>query len=267
MSGLFYKLLLRIREEMSIQFWKMRGLFYGLLLFWPGWGWGETVHVAVTASFKTPLEQLAVAFKQRTGDEILVSSASTGKLVAQIQHGAPYHLFLAADEVHPRLLLDEGLGVVGTDFVYALGRLVLFSAQPDLLKAAPGILSSKSIKRLALANPVSAPYGQAGQEVLTRLGLWSTFAGRIAYGENVGHVMTFIQSGVVQAGFVVYSQVANLHSGSLWEPPATLYTPLRHGGVVLKKGEGRVGVLALVDFLRSEEARSALVRMGFGVLP
>ncbi len=241
------------------------------LMFWPGSIWGETIHVAVTASFKKPLQHLAAQFTQQSGYEVLISSGSTGKLYAQIQNGAPYQLYLAADERHPQQLVDAGLAVAGTRFVYAVGRLVLFALQADLLVTLPNPEAFKPIKRLALANPATAPYGEAAKEVLTALGLWQTLQGRIAFGENVGHALAFVQSGAAEAGFVADSQLVDEQqqrmAGAVWEPDASLYTPLYHGGVVLQRGKGQAGVLELVEFLQSASVRAWLLKSGFGVSP
>lgn len=248
----------------------MRFIFI-LVLLWPSWSWGETVQVAVTASFKHPLEQLAPLFTKQSGHTLVISSGSSGKLVAQIQNGAPYQVFLAADETFPDQLILSGQAPVESRFIYALGRLVLYVLQPERLPEGSQTLANGKIKRLALANPDTAPYGRAAKEVLTGLHLWDAFAGRMAIGENVGQVLAFVHSGAVDAGFVAYSQLLDhnrrLISGGFWEPPTTRYAPLRHAGVILQRGLGKVGVTTLVAFLTSVQVRTELVRMGFGIPP
>ncbi|MEO5332635.1 MAG: molybdate ABC transporter substrate-binding protein [Magnetococcus sp. YQC-5] len=249
----------------------MKVFVYAWLLLWPGLLWAETIHVAVTSSFKKNLEQLAPLFTRQTGHQLLISSGSSGKLYAQIQNGAPYHLFLAADETYPALLLQADLALPESRFVYAIGRLVLFAAHSKGLPEGVEAVTSGAIKRIALANPNSAPYGRAAREVLTALDLWQGFARRVAVGENVGHVLAFVHSGAVDAGFVAYAQLLdeqhNLSSGWLWEPPSDLYTPLRQEGIVLRRGAGRADVGELITFLTSARIRTLLVQMGYGKPP
>ena len=242
-----------------------------LLALWPALARGETIHVAVTASFKKTLQQLKPLFTQQSGHDLLISSASSGTLYAQIYNGAPYQLFLAADDRYPQRLIEAELAVPGSRFVYALGRLVLFCPQVERLHGGANALTTEQIRRITLANPKTAPYGRAAREVLMALNLWSTFAGRIAFGENVGQSLAFVQSGAVDAGFVAYSQLLTADftplPGALWEPPAHLYQPLRHEGVRLQRGMGQTAVSQLIVFLTAAPTQATIVSLGFGTPP
>ncbi|MBF0161565.1 MAG: molybdate ABC transporter substrate-binding protein, partial [Magnetococcales bacterium] len=237
----------------------------------PALAGAETLHVAVTASFKTAMERLKPQFTQQSGHTLRISAASSGTLYAQIQNGAPYQLFLAADDHYPQQLIQAGLAVPGSRFLYALGRLVLFSPQAERLQAGANALSNGQLRRIALANPQTAPYGRAAKEVLTALNLWHDWSGRLAYGENVGQSLAFVQSGAVDAGFVAHSQLLTAEGtplpGAFWEPPPHLYRPLRHEGVRLTRGEGQEAVTQLIAFLTSAPTQATLVALGFGAVP
>ncbi len=227
----------------------------------------QPVRVAVTANFLQPFRHLATLFEARSGHPVSVSSGSTGKLFAQIVHGAPYHLFLAADRRRPRLLEERGLGVSGSRFIYARGRLVLWGDAAKGLHRGTAALAGNGLKRLALANPRVAPYGRAAREVLENLGLWEKYRGRMAFGENVGQTLAFVTSGNVDAGFVALSQILDASGqrrpGGFWQVPDSLFQPLDQEAILLKTGEKRPEVRALYDFLRSATARTEIERLGY----
>jgi molybdate transport system substrate-binding protein len=131
------------------------------------------VSVAVASNFVAPLERIAVLFTKESGHTVKAHPGASGKLYAQIKGGASFDAFLSADEELPRLLMQEGSAVGGSRFVYATGRLVLWSAQPGLVDDKGTVLNKGSFNRLAIANPRFSPYGVAAKEILAKLMMWN----------------------------------------------------------------------------------------------
>ena len=226
----------------------------------------DTVSVAVAANFADALRQLRPGFEQESGHELRISSASTGILYAQILHGAPYDLFLAADRERPERLIAAGLAESSSAFVYARGRLVLWSTQPGLVDGEGKALRSGAFEHLALANPRTAPYGTAAMQVLERLGLTRALAGRLVTGESVAQAWHFVVSGNAELGFVALSQpiaAGRLAEGSYWIVPEELYAPIEQVAVLLGPGRDKPAARALMKFLQSEYAITRLEELGY----
>lgn len=226
-----------------------------------------TVPVAVAANFTASLQRLATDFQRRSGHTLLISSGSSGKLTAQIQNGAPYAVLLSADEVRPRQLIAAGLAVPGTQFTYAIGRLVLWSPRATEVDAR-GVVLHGPFTRLAIANPKTAPYGAAAMQVLQHLGLWMQVEKRLVYGESIAQTLQFVRSGNVPLGFVALAQVAHAQpAGSRWLVPQTLYDPLRQDAVLLKRGATQNAAREFLAYLRSPAARALIAADGYGLPP
>ena len=224
------------------------------------------VSVAVAANFSAPMRHIAAAFEHDTGHKAVLAFGSTGKLYAQIRHGAPFQLLLAADEATPKRLEDEGLGVAGTRFTYAIGRLVLWSRQPGFVDGDGDVLKAGRFAHIALADPKLAPYGAAAVEVLQGLGLMPALAGKIVQGENITQTQQFVATGNAELGFVALSQVfadGKLTQGSAWIVPARLYTPIRQDAVLLASGKDNAAATALLAFLRGDKARAIIRSFGY----
>lgn len=228
--------------------------------------WGDTILVAVASNFKKTLRTLANRFQQESGHDVVISAGSSGKLFAQIQHGAPFHLFLSADLARPMALQAGGWAVPETLFTYARGRLILWSPEPHRFDG-PEPLQRGALRRVALGNPRSVPYGQAAQATLSALGVWDAYTDKMAFGENVGQVLAFVMSGNADAGFVALSQVVDTQGrampGSLWEVPQHLYAPLEQGGVLLKQPTGEQAARALMRFLQDSATVTRLTQQGY----
>ena len=235
------------------------------LLLGPTQAQAETALIAVAANFAKPVERLAEPFEVQSGHEIKVSTGSTGNLAAQIRNGAPFSVFLSADEERPAQLEAEGLAMAGTRFTYAVGRLVLWGPDPRWIAMDPAdSLTNPELKHLAIANPMVAPYGRAAEETLTALGLWDAIQPKLVRGEDVAQTYQFVASGNAELGFVGLSQVID-RSGSRWEVPQDLYAPIRQQAVLLAPGKGNEAAKAFLDFLRSAPAREIVRSMGYGV--
>ena len=226
----------------------------------------EELQVAVAANFTAPMQQIAVQFEKDTGHKALLSFGATGKFYAQISNGAPFEILLAADDETPAKLEKEGLGVGGSRFTYAIGKLVLWSANPDRVDASGAVLKSGNFKHLAIANPKTAPYGAAAVEVMGKLGVLQNLQPRFVQGESISQTQQFVYSGNAELGFVALSQVfkdGKLSGGSMWEVPANLYAPILQDAVLLDKGKGKAAPAALMAYLTGEKAREIIKSYGY----
>jgi molybdate transport system substrate-binding protein len=226
----------------------------------------EQVRVAVAANFSAPMQKIAQAFQQDTGHQALMSVGSTGHFYAQIRHGAPFEVLLAADDETPLRLEKEGLGVAGSRFTYATGRLVLWSKRPGWVDDKGEVLRSGRFQRLAIANPKLAPYGVAAWETLSKLNLLKDLQPRLVQGENIAQTYQFVASENAELGFVALSQVlvdGKLGTGSGWVVPAHLHAPIQQDAIVLQKGQGQVAVQALMRYLRADKARAIIHAYGY----
>ena len=226
----------------------------------------DEVRVAVAANFATPLKTLAAEFEKDTGHTLALSAGATGKLYAQIKSGAPFDVFLSADDETPARLEKEGDAVAGSRFTYAVGRLMLWSAQPNTVDAQGAVLKTGNFKHLALAAPHLAPYGAAAVQTLTQLGLLTALQPRFVQGESIGQTYSFVASGNAELGFVALSQVfenGRINQGSCWIVPASLHEPLRQDAVLLVRARDKVAARALLTFQKSEKARGLIRAFGY----
>lgn len=224
------------------------------------------VNVAVAANFTVPMQKIAAAFERDTGHKAILSFGSTGKLYAQIQHGAPFQVLLSADDETPARLERENAAVAGTRMTYAIGRLVLWSREPGFVDEQAAILKTNRFRHLALADPKLAPYGAAAIEVLNRLGLTATLTPRFVTGQNIAQAHQFVAAGNAEIGFVALSQVFaddKLSHGSGWIVPTRLHSPLRQEAVLLTRGKGNEAATALLAYLRGDKARALIRSHGY----
>ncbi len=225
------------------------------------------VTVAVAANFAVPLERLAAGFTAATGHTMKVSAGATGKFYSQIVAGAPFEVLLAADDETPSKLIAAGHAVPGTGFTYAIGRLVLWSAQPGLVDGQGAVLAGDAFARLAIANPRTAPYGAAAMQVLKARGLADALAPRLVTAESIAQAYQFVATGNAELGFVALSQVAvpgKPATGSMWRVPPALYGEIRQDAVLLRAGQDNPAAAALLAHLKSAAARELIQSFGYG---
>lgn len=227
---------------------------------------GEVL-VAVASNFISPLKVIKARFEKESGHTMVLISGSTGKLFAQVKHGAPFDLLLAADAWRPRLLEEEGFTVRGSRFTYAVGRLTLWSENPNQIqKEGAEIFQQQTFNHLAMANPKTAPYGRAALQVLKKMGIWDQVRGKVVQGENIGQAFQFVATGNAELGFVALSQTLdpkNKIKGSRWDVPPDLYDPIYQDLVLLKPGHDNPAAQALVSFIRGPVARKIIADYGY----
>lgn len=221
-------------------------------------------NVAVAANFTEAAREIAALFKAKTGHEAVLSFGSSGQFYGQITQDAPFQVFLSADDERPKKLEADGLVVPGSRFTYAIGKLVLWSKDANLVKG-EATLKANAFTKLSIANPTAAPYGAAAIETLKALDLYDSVQPKIVQGNSIAQTFQFIDTGNAELGFVALAQLANSTGGSRWPVPDNLYTPIRQDAVLLKKGAGNEAATAFVAFLKSAEARAIIEKFGYDV--
>lgn len=223
----------------------------------------DQVKVAVAANFTAAMKEIAKDFEKATGHSTQVSFGSTGKLYTQIENGAPFEVFLAADQKRPKMLAEEGKAT--GEFTYAVGKLVLWSADPDMIQDSGKVLSRGDFAKLAIANPKTAPYGAAAIDVMKSLAVDQMLEPKLVQGDNIAQTYQFVATKNAELGFVAKAQIALDASGSSWEVPQDLYSPIRQDAVLLEKGENNPAATALIDYLKSDAAKAVIEKYGYGV--
>ncbi len=228
----------------------------------------EPLQVAVAANFAGPAQKIAADFERDTGQAVKLSIGATGKFYAQIEAGAPFDVLLAADQATPEKLVAEGKADAATRRTYAIGVLVLWSADPALVDPAGAVLKGDKFKHLAVADPKLAPYGEAARQAIEHLGLGARLQPRLVTGENIGQAYQFVSTGNAELGFVALGQVqppdGSPAPGSMWRVPEALYAPLKQDAVVLSSTASRAAAAAFVDYLAADRARAVIKAYGYG---
>ncbi len=239
---------------------KARATILILLISFSGTLLADTARIAVASNFTATAQALSNLFSQTSKHSVQISSGSTGKLYIQIRQGAPFDLLLAADMERPQRLFKEGFAD-SEPFIYATGQLVLWSR--DLSEVSSGLdaLKSPAIKRLAIANPKTAPYGKAAQQILKNMPF--QYAGTRVTGDNIAQTYQFAASGNANAAFVARAQIALDQRGHSWNVPQSLYSPIHQGALLLIHGNENQAAHAFYRFLRSDQARSVIQNYGY----
>ncbi len=221
-----------------------------------------TIKVAAASNTRPALAEIVAAFEADTGTGVSVTYGSTGKLTTQILNGAPFAVFLAADQAGPARLDAAGRVAQRGPQSYAVGQLVLWHpgrpSGTDLL----GPLTDPGTRHIAIANPDLAPYGRAAMDVLDRLELADAVSDKLVSGENIGQVFALVATGNAQAGFIARSQLGRTEGG--WTPvPRDLHAPILQDAVRIE-GQGNAEAAdAFLAFLQSDRAKGILAAHGY----
>jgi molybdate transport system substrate-binding protein len=252
--------------ERSMRFRALTACFCLLLpLIATGAGAGET-HVAVAANFIEPAREIATVFEQKTGHKAILISGASGAFFSQITHGAPFEVFLSADDARPRMAVDQGFAIPGSLFTYAIGKLVLWSRVIDVTNG-EAVLKAGAFQRLSIANPVAAPYGAAAVETMKALGVFDALQPKIVRGSSIAQAFQFIDTRNAELGFVALSQLYGNNVGTRWIVPNRLHAPIRQDAVLLKTGAKDEASKAFVAFLKGPDARAIIERFGYALEP
>jgi molybdate transport system substrate-binding protein len=228
--------------------------------------WSGEVSVAVASNFASPMERIVPLFQKESGHTVKVTLGASGKLYAQIKGGTPLDAFLSADEEMPKRLLQEGLAVSGSRFVYAIGRLVLWSAQPELVDDKGAVLNKGNFNMLAIANPRFSPYGTAAKETLGKLTMWNSIQEKLAKGESVTETYQLAATEKTDLAFISLAQVmrnGKVSKGSWWLVPSELHNPIRQSAVLLNGAKEKVAAKEFLAFLKSAKAKTVMLEFGY----
>ncbi|WP_035052221.1 molybdate ABC transporter substrate-binding protein [Andreprevotia chitinilytica] len=226
----------------------------------------DEVLVAVAANFTAPIQAIAKDFEHDTGHKLVASYGATGQFYTQIKNGAPFQVFLAADDATPIRLEKEGEIVPGARFTYAIGSLALWSAKSGYVDGNGDVLKHNAFMHLSIANPGVAPYGLAATQVIAKLGLTEVLKPKMVEGQNITQAYQFVATGNAELGFVALSQIykdGKLTSGSAWIVPSSLYEPIRQDAVLLLKGKDNAAAKALMDYLKGPKAAAVINAYGY----
>lgn len=241
----------------------IRNIIVLLLLLLPFQLQADSIRVAVASNFTHAMQELKQQFEQQSEHSVELISGSTGKIYAQIINGAPFDAFFAADIERPQRLEQANRIQPGSRFSYALGQLVLWSPQPDLVDDHAGVLQSGGFRHLAMANPKLAPYGKAAQQVLEANSVWQRWQHHIVRGENIGQTYQYVKSGNAELGFIALSQLKaqqTSHHGSQWLVPEEVYDPIEQQAVQLTDNAATTAFMA---FIKTNSARRLIDRYGY----
>ncbi len=226
----------------------------------------DEVQVAVAANFTAPIQAIAKDFEKDTGHKLVASFGATGQFYTQIKNGAPFEVFLSADDTTPAKLEQEGDSVKGSRFTYAVGTLALWSARDGYVDDKGEVLKSNTFEHLSIANPKAAPYGLAATQVLDKLGLTDATKPKIVEGQSITQAYQFVSTGNAELGFVALSQIfkdGKLTSGSAWIVPANLHEPIKQDAVILNKGKDNAAAKALIEYLKGPKAAAVIKSFGY----
>lgn len=242
------------------------GLAALLAVFALGTAQAAEVQVAVAANFTAPIQAIAADFEKDTGHKLVAAYGATGQFYTQIKNGAPFEVFLSADDSAPQKLESEGDTVKGSRFTYAIGTLALWSAKQGYVDSKGQVLKDNQYQHLSIANPKAAPYGLAATQVLAKLGLSEKVKDKLVEGQNITQAYQFVSTGNAELGFVALSQIykdGKVSSGSAWIVPAQMHDPIKQDAVILNKGKDNPAAQALVDYLKGPKAAAIIQSYGY----
>ena len=237
-----------------------------LTVFATGAAQADEVQVAVAANFTAPIQAIAADFEKDTGHKLVAAYGATGQFYTQIKNGAPFEVFLSADDTTPEKLEKEGDTVKGSRFTYAVGTLALWSAKDGYVDTNGEVLKKNQYQHLSIANPKAAPYGLAATQVLEKLKLTEATKAKIVEGQNITQAYQFVSTGNAELGFVALSQIykeGKVTSGSAWIVPASLHDPIKQDAVILSKGKDNAAAKALVEYLKGPKAAAVIKSYGY----
>lgn len=238
------------------------------LAFVTSGAYADNIRVAVASNFTAPAKEIADKFEQDTGNTVELSFGSSGKFYAQLSNGAPFEVFLSADQEKPEALINDDLALADSRFTYAEGQLALWSANPDKVDSEGKILDQDDFNRLALANPKLAPYGLAALQTLETLELVDKTETKWVTGNNISQTFQYVDTSNADIGFVALSQITqgnNITHGSAWIVPAEFYLPIRQDAVLMKSAERNATAQAFLDYLKSDQAHQVIQSYGYKV--
>jgi molybdate transport system substrate-binding protein len=232
----------------------------------------QEITVAAAADLQSAMQEIAADFQSKTGIAVHVTYGSSGNFFQQIENGAPFDLFFSANIDYPKKLESDGLTQAGSLYQYARGKLVAWAPNDSKINLNAGLTSllDPRIKKIAIANPRHAPYGQAAVAALQKEGLYDKLKEKLVLGENISQTASFVIAGSADVGMIALSLAlspAMKDKGHYVEIPANDYSPIEQAGVILSSSKNQQAANKLLSYMKSPDARRVLVSYGFDVQP
>ncbi|MBI5815444.1 MAG: molybdate ABC transporter substrate-binding protein [Nitrospinae bacterium] len=226
----------------------------------------DNVNVAVASNFLKPLTRICAMYEQSTGHKCVVSAGASGKLYAQITNGAPFQVFFSADKDKVDGLIKVKLAEPASKFIYATGKLALFSTKAEYEGKLEEALKKGSYTHLAVADPKLAPYGSAAISAMEKMGILDAARPRLVTGENITQTYQFAAIGAAEMGFVALSQLKGSENpgGLVWIVPQTLYTPIEQWAALMSSAKASKAAIGFLEFVKSPGARKIIEDYGYG---
>lgn len=226
----------------------------------------DRITVAAAADLRYAMDALVATFKRQSPtDEVAVVYGSSGKFLTQIQQGAPFDLYFSADAAYPARLVEQG-GAVPPVRIYARGRLVLWSTTLPAQALTLKVLGEERVRRVAIANPEHAPYGERAQQALMATGLWERVRPKLIYGENIGQAAQYVQTGNAEVGLIALSLVSGPDrkaAGAYRLIDEKWHQRLDQAFVVTRAGADKPLARRFADHVMAPMSRSIMASYGF----
>jgi molybdate transport system substrate-binding protein len=229
---------------------------------------GQEIAVAAAADLKFAMTDVAGQYEKQTGNKVNVTYGSSGNFFSQLQNGAPFDLFFSADIDYARKLDAAGLAEPGTLYLYAIGRITIWTPPDSKMDVTAlgwkGLLDER-VQKIAIANPEHAPYGRAAIAAMQKAGIYEEVKSKLVYGDNISQAAQFVQSGSAQAGIVALSLAisAGMKDGKRWDIPEDMHPPIEQAAILMKNAKNKEAARAFLDFVKSNGARATLAKYGF----
>ena len=245
----------------------VKALILGTCIFM-GSLYASTISIAVAANVSYASSELIKEFhKEYPHTKVRIILGSSGKLTAQIKNGAPYQLFMSADMKYPHLLYREKIAI-SEPITYANGLLAFLSTKKRDFSLGMQLLEKDSIKKIAIANPKTAPYGKATLEAFNTSGIYTKIKDKLVFAQSASAVVSYAISaadiGIVPKSTLFSDKMKNYKKGVNWvEVDRTLYSPIKQGIVILEKGKDSQEVLNFYKFILSNKAKKIFKEFGY----
>ena len=231
---------------------------------------GQGITIAAAADLQFAMQNLAARFQQETGSTVKVVYGSSGNFFQQIQQGAPFDMFFSANLDYPRRLETDGLIEKGSYYEYATGKIVVWVPNDSKIDVGLGLkaLLNPGVRKIAIANPVHAPYGQAAVAAMQKEGVYEKVRDKLVLGENISQTASFVMSGSADVGLVALSLALSPNmkdKGRYAQVPAEEYPPIAQACVILNSSKNKIVARQFLSFIKTDAAAETLLKNGFDV--
>jgi len=222
--------------------------------------------VAAASDLKFALDSVASVFRKKNTGTVEITYGSSGKLFEQISNGAPFDIFFSADIEYPNKLKEKGM-TASDNYIYGVGRIVVWSKRIDVEKEQMNSLLSPGVKKIAIANPLHAPYGKRAEEALKFYKMHDAVKNKLVLGENISQTAQFVTTGAADIGIVAYSLALSPNmkkeNGKFYLIPENAHKRLEQAVIITKQGKANDFAQTFLSFVKSNEAKQILSYFGF----